>query len=705
MKQFLVIVGLLICWSVQGEELRVKNEFPQSPTIAYAIGELNSGMSALAKITKPDGKRFTFTFKKDPAYEQLGTFAFSCDNRNRVVFTAGEPIGILHALYSFCEELGVMYDVTEASYPPSVDWQKVKGIDRKITPHVRWRGIRQHVNFPMDISSYPIEQAVAYLKSLTRLRFNKLVVHSYPFQWYEDDITADTINYAGNFFYGDKHNFSGSDFLKSIASMNESYFCIPKAEPVYDNSAACSKVAIEWMRQLLTEAKTLGLKVQFSFEPRQFSVEQGVKLAHKIVETYPQIDDLELITEETGGWGEACTDEEVRKTLEAYFGSEALADTVFTNPIAPKQRDLEYLYRQVGTIKDIIRVLENDPSFKRKINALKLGIYCSKSQYTYPAYRLARKSLPDNRITVMSSHGSRGTAKAFSQFVRSKEDLAKTELYSWIEFDGLMYQQQNAIEGIGSLLEQMDELSPGVQHYSIMFNHWRTAENRTSFRYASEVTLGKTLKADAFYTTYAHRLAIQDTKAYCEAMGLLSEADGYATVNLGNIGFCWVGAWRNGGSFTRMNPESIAQCAALYVKAGDLITGLYTNAKDDRTRTYLGLLGNRTLCSVLYLNAFKDATALRTIVKAEDGTILESEKARAAEICNHALAGFERYMKTYALIMPDRGCEGTVMSVWAAPMQGLRVLRNTLGGIPLEEVSRSSKSLDAPPLPIFYEGL
>ena len=36
-------------------------------------------------------------------------------------------------------------------------------------------------------------------------------------------------------------------------------------------------------------------------------------------------------------------------------------------------------------------------------------------------------------------------------------------------------------------------------------------------------------------------------------MRLINEADSYATVNLGNIGFCWVGAWSNGGLFTCMS--------------------------------------------------------------------------------------------------------------------------------------------------------
>lgn len=53
---------------------------------------------------------------------------------------------------------------------------------RVITPAVKLRGIRQHINFPMDISSYPIEEAKEYIRNLTRLRFNYIVFHSYPYR-------------------------------------------------------------------------------------------------------------------------------------------------------------------------------------------------------------------------------------------------------------------------------------------------------------------------------------------------------------------------------------------------------------------------------------------------------------------------------------------------------------------------------------------
>lgn len=68
-----------------------------------------------------------------------------------------------------------------------------------------------------------------------------------------------------------------------------------------------------------------------------------------------------------------------------------------------------------------------------------------------------------------------------------------------------------------------------------------------------------------------------------------------------------------------------------------------------------------------------------------------------------ALLLFDQYMEVHAQMMPDRGCEGTLVSLWNAPVRGLKIYRSKLGGVAPEELPRSNKPVDAPPLPIFYE--
>jgi hypothetical protein len=49
-----------------------------------------------------------------------------------------------------------------------VDISKLKNYSEIVTPKVRQRGIRQHINFTMDVSCYPIEDAKEYIRNLAR---------------------------------------------------------------------------------------------------------------------------------------------------------------------------------------------------------------------------------------------------------------------------------------------------------------------------------------------------------------------------------------------------------------------------------------------------------------------------------------------------------------------------------------------------------
>lgn len=696
-----VVMTLLTITSCSSGRIKVKySNLPPSTVTSVAEQELRTLFGA-AVAEGHDLPDYSFTMSLDTTM-QGGEFAYKEVERGQFLLTGSDPTAVTHAVHSLLEDIGYTFDITGITTPSQFTMSALDGVDKRVTPRVRWRGIRQHVNFPMDISSYPIDEAKEYVLNLLRLRFNKLAIHSYPGQWYEY-ITADTMNYAGHFFYGDRHYMYDSPLLTESVRFNDSTFCIPSAEKCFDDKAARSKLAIAWMQELITYAKEIGMNVQFSIEPRMIPPAEVVAICHNVVDTYPNIDALELITEETGGWGPGCTADEVKQTLATYFAPEVLQDSVITAPIRPVQSDLNNLYTQIGIITTAIKELNGDTEFMGRMPNLKMGIYCTVPTYSAGSYRLARVALPDNNITIMPSHGSDGVARAFDKIVTTREDLARTEVYSWIEFDGLMYLQQNGSNGISQLELKMDSLNGGAQCNSVLFNHWRTAENRTTARFAALSTLQGGCSPEQFYHDYATRLGIADRDLFAKAMMTVNEVDSYSTGALGNIGFCWVGAWRGGGSFTYMSRENMEQARKMYMQAGEMFSELLTGTECQSARDYLSFLGNRTLASVIYLKAFSEAAELRTIKTQPDGTIDEAEKQRAIEICNHALMVFDQYMQTHAQQMPDRGSEGTLVSVWNAPIRGLKVLRSRMGGVPMDEVAHSDTPIDAPPLPIFYD--
>lgn len=515
--------------------------------LAFARSEIDAFFAPAIAGTELEGN-CRIRLECDPSIDD-GSFGYRSEDGRRITVYGGDPISVTNGLHTLLERMGFLFDITGVTRPERADLAALDHADVRIRPNVRWRGIRQHVNFPMDISSYPIDQAKRYLENLVRMRFNKFVVHSYIFMWHEEPVSQDSTNYAGSFFYGHRHDFSDSPFLKSVNRENRSIFCIPDIEPCYDDVPERSKRAVAWMGELLDYAKSLGLYVQFSYEPRHSTVERAVRLGQIIARTYPRIDALELMTEETGGWGPSYTAEEVRAKLLEFFPSDVLSDTLVMNAIRDRQPDMAELYHQIGTNMEAIRRMECDPGMKG-IRKFVLGIYCSIPDQVGPAYHLALKYLPGHDISIMPSHGSDGVAAAVERIVSDPADLRRTQIYSWIEFDGLMYMQQNAIDGLERLFGHVERLGGGEMLHSICFNHWRSAENRTTFRFAADACLSRGVSRGAFYEEYARRLGIRDAETYAEAMRLINEADSYATVNLGNIGFCWVGAWSNGGLFT-----------------------------------------------------------------------------------------------------------------------------------------------------------
>lgn len=403
----------------------------------------NSSASAGAK--EHEGKRgaTTFLLKRDTTLRN-GAFSCRAKGANRFILAGADATAMSHAAYTLLERMGYRFDITETLRPTRYNLEG-DSLSFSVTPATRYRGIRQHVNFPMDISSYRIEEAEAYVDNLLRLRFNKLTVHSYPGFWHVQP-QGDTLLRAGNFFYDSPHRLTGSDILRRHVRDNEALFCIPEMEKLYFDLPEKSGRTIAWMRRLLQHAKERGMYLQFSIEPRLMGDKELDGVVRSIVKDYPMLDAIELMTEETGGWGPGCTRADVEKVLREDFGNEALADPVVTAAIRDRQADLAYLFKQEAENIRAIRRLSRDPLLKGK--ELKLGIYCTTFQAP-AAYRLARLRAPELKVCIMPSHGSRGTNRALRGVVKTKADLAQTEIYNWIEFDGVMYLQQNAIEGIG----------------------------------------------------------------------------------------------------------------------------------------------------------------------------------------------------------------------------------------------------------------
>ena len=650
-------------------------------------------------------KKYAFVLKKDNLLKN-GAFAVEVSHKGDhtyVQLSGGDEAGISHAVYTFLEDIGYRFEISGIVKPEKFSLENITEKHQKISPVTRWRGIRQHVNFPMDISSYPVEEAKEYVRNLVRLRFNKLAMHSYPGLWHEVK-RKDTIDYAGSFFYANRHDIPDQEIFRKNIRFNQKIFCIPAIESYYNDIPQRSKMAVSWMQELLDYAKSLGLKVQFSIEPRSAGdLNYILETCRSVINEYPMIDELELISEEMGGWGDRCTESQTKAVLVEQFGKEVLKDTIVTSAIRSEQTDLNILFYQMGRNIKAIKTMEQDPLVKNKGIAMKIGIYCAIPEYARAAYRLTRVYLPENEVSVMPGHGSKRVSVNFPKVATKKEDVRKTTVYSWIEFDGLMFTQQNCIEGIHELMKVLKQINGDEQNNQVLFNHWRTAENRTTARYASLASIYGIIEPTDFYDNYAGELGMSDRAGYTKAMLLLEKIDWISTNELPNVGFCWVGAWRDGAPFTRMNREKLQKVKEMFGEVDGIIEQILRQTTTVEGKRYLAFLENRLRVSYIYLDAFEKGAEIQTIRKDDNGKISEPEQKRAIVICNQALLAFDQYMNLHSQMMPDRGCEGTLINIWYAPIYGLKVLRNKYGNVPIDNLPVKEGSGDAPPLPIFFK--
>lgn len=696
-----IVAGMMLFSSCKNRTDILFHNTQNKAVLKYAESELNNFLNQdiMDQASDKGIEHIEFTFQIIPNFEEA---AFEVDSKVKnhelkVQLLGKTPSDVLYAAYTFLEKGGYLFDITGPIKPTTFDWESLQNYAKKIIPVVKKRGIRQHINFPMDVSSWSLSEAKLYIQNLSRMRFNYMTFHSYPGQWYEIE-REDTTEYAGHFFYGDVHLVPEKKEIKAIVG-NKRFFCIPEIEAVFEDKVAKSQKAVTWLQDVISESKRTGMQVQLSFEPRSSNTEiqKTVETVKAIVKQYPMIDALELITEESGGWGPKTTEEKTLKMLNDHFGDDFLNDSILLKPIKKKQSDLAYIYGQIGHNKKVIDYLKANQLVDEHIS-LKFGIYAVKPEYARPAYYLNRKISPETEIAILPGHHSQRVDQNLPKILLNKSDWDKAIIYSWIELDGMMYIQQNGISGIQNTVRQAMEKSSNKRANAILFNHWRTAENKVTARYAAEASLYGPIDVHQFYQDYAGKYGITPTTDFSMAMQLLDKADLTSMKNLSGFGFCWKGRWRSGGPLSNYPIESLQEVKLVYQKVLDQLKTCSNETSSSTGHSLLALLDNRIRTTIIYISAFEKARELKQFNT--KNPLNKKDKTEYVRICNETIALFDQYINLYAQINADRGCAGNLVSFWHGPMNGIKVYREKHGGIPINEEIPLETAIDAPPLPI-----
>lgn len=606
-------------------------------TGAYAEAELKRHMETVCGRLP----EITFILQTDATME---AYSYGFDGSNGdVVLTGPRENEVLLAVYLALDTMGIVFD-TKTRYPKELDFTRLA--KKKIVhPFTRLRGIRQHINFPMDISSYHLEDAKEYIRSLARMRMNAITFHSYDGMWH---------NEPGHFFYGRIHKMPKQDYIQK-AVYNRDYYMIPECETLYGKEEAVGEYAVYWLNELMKTAKECGLHITLSIEPAK-----DTRITEEALKAYPLIDMLELISPEGGG--EIDTPHTDASAIKAHavelFGDQVLDGN--GNLPGLDESKPEHSPAIYATMDSLKRAMDHLPYIKNV--PVRIGLYVLCPETLYIVKRIMDKVLPTDMIqTFLPAHGAEMVTAITKSMELKPEDFQKTVLHSWVEFDGNMYISQNAANAIDRMCRWIQEYTGASSIHALYFNHWRTEENRVALAYSAACTEAPVDVMD-WYAAYSERLGISSGKAFAETMYKAGELDIFCRNTLFNIGFCFLPCWTNHFGINWIKGWTTENTQKARDGMNEIICELkelLATVTDREGIDLIRFLINRYETSVHHLDMID---AMNKIRDCEESGFVEAALAEASE---HA----ERYMRKMCEMMPDRGCQGQLVS-YAFSMPG-----------------------------------
>ncbi len=641
----------------------------------YAEKELKMHIETVCNVL-PD---ITFILQPEEEMDEY-SYGYDFTQANTIVMKGPRENEVLLAMYLVLEKAGIVFD-TKTRYPEKLDFTKIQGESEIIRPFVRLRGIRQHINFPMDISSYHIEEAQEYIRSLARMGMNAITFHSYDGMWHRN---------PGHFFYGRIHQLPDYDCVCQAVN-NDEYYMIPECEALYGQEEPVGKFAVKWLNKLMETATECGLHITLSVEPAE-----DWNVTREALEFYPLIDMLELITPECGGESSVNYNktEDIKKFAVELFGEKVL------NPdgtLPGLNEDKEIHAGEIcGTLESLKRAM-NQLRFIKTV-PVRIGLYVLDRETLYVVKRVMDKLLPKEMIrTFLPAHGAEAVTMVAKSMEFEPSDFQKTVLHSWVEFDGNMYISQNASNAIGRNIEWLKEYTRADSIHAMYFNHWRTEENRVALAYSAAVTR-KYVDVNSWYEAYASSFGING-KMFASTMYKAGELDIFCRDYLFNIGFCFLPCWTNhfGINWIRGWTAENTEKARVGMKEiiADLSKMLEVSENISKDGIYLiRFLINRYETSLIHLDVIDSMNNIRD----------SEEPDHVRKALEDALKYSEDYMVKMCEMMPDRGCQGQLVSYgYSMPGYVAHLRKCYLGEEESSEeegIHSSGEAVEPPPAPV-----
>ncbi len=648
----------------------------------------------------------------------------------RISITGAAAADVLHGMYSYLEELGFLFTVNGPVLPENTI-KNLTAFSRTYKPYLSRRGIRQHINFPMDISSYPMWEAKEYIRNLARMRFNAITFHQYlSCGWYHLNMPELGDSFAERkgrihdytYFYSEFHPVPEEPHLKSVIR-NESFFCPPEVEHRYGTREARS-FAYRFLGELIREAKNYGFYVAVSTDvaasnlkdafshakthDRALWVRATLEMLNQMTALYGEADDFELISPENTALSSSDWEGDGRKFLARLLPnwSKEKIDGVF-KVITGDDKYHKETFLQVLECIDV--ALE---AFKRAKASPVIGPRLAGKQLTVALYngmptvseanaRVLTAAVPEEYgLAWLPGHGAHTVDMRVKSMKLTAADRARFRMYSWIEVDGFMYTPQFPRTG----LQENIDFAAVLPSRGVLFNHWRNAENELSLLFAGQASYAG-LRPEAFGSRVVKNYwGVKDEVILNQFLNTLEEVD---TLNSFG-GFCYLACWWEIDADKSMvvfsNPEHHEHCNDQRIqttrRAIDLLDQLIAQSARPAGLRSMRFLRAVLLAAISHHEcvtaAIRMAGYLKTIDKANPTT---DQRQRFQALGDEALVHANQWLAIMADHCVDRGVEGNIVSyyhVMVGYIKGIQGLYGTIKFEPMPEYNVPS-SIQAPP--------
>ncbi len=574
----------------------------------------------------------------------------------------------------------------------------------------------------MDISSYPLHEAMEYIRNLARMKFTALTFQCLNgIGWYHFDHHGFQVGEdpRQTLYYSETHAVAEHPHLR-FNSPNRAIFAIPEVEEVY-HTPVQRAVMQSWLRRVIRCAKECGMTIFLSIEPCMVNNDAALLAAgltpgietyiavtqtavRAILAQYPEIDGIEVFTgENQGGWP---VPESAGRHLGAAGGAPARA-LGSSRTLSDEERTQLEPARQhlVGVLSDlhlaiaVLTRMADDPALlgKRRM----VGVYYTDDRYWSAFAPIIEAMVPDSlEFSLMAGYGARGTARSLVQGQLTPALLARTQIYSWCEFDGSMYVQQNECVGVQQSLQCARR--DGGRTTALLANHWRNAENEFTISYLSAASYFG-VDPQAFYAEHLPKLVgLEAAGELAAILADLDTANHFAVTHFFNIGFCLLagwsaprlgwGAWWNHDAL----PEYLQQLEGLATRLHALLAHVTRPAGLARCR----LLLNRLQASRIHGEVIAHIREMRALIaEREPGLLPEPQRSEFARHGAAALAQAHAYVELCCVELPDRGGEGTLVSYEHVIYTALRSFLQQYTGAG-DGAALATASTDGPPAPL-----